>query len=81
MTQDEADLLRDVGEVLNGVPTDTVLAVLSQLLAATIAYGAQDIQEADELVGSIGNRLKVGVRDNWNELRQARFEVTSAGRA
>ncbi len=81
MTPDETSLLRDVGQVLNGVPTDTVLTVLSQLLAATIAYGAQDIQEADELVGSIGTRLKLGVRRNWDELRQARFEVTSAGRA
>jgi hypothetical protein len=81
MTPDESALLRDVGQVLDGVPTDTVLAVLSQLLAATIAYGARDIQEADELVGSIDARLKNGVRRNWDGLRQARFEVTSAGRA
>jgi len=81
MTPDESDLLRDVGLVLNGVPTDTVLSVLAQLMAATIAYGARDIQEADELAGALDGRLKVLVRQNWDVLRQARFDATSGGRA
>ncbi|MEI9985324.1 MAG: hypothetical protein WDN69_20290 [Aliidongia sp.] len=81
MTQDESALVRGVGEVLNGIPTDTVLSVLTNLMAAAIGYGASDIQEADELIGSIDTRLKTLVRQNWDTLRQARFDVTSGGRA
>jgi hypothetical protein len=81
MTQDEGVLVREVGEVLNGVPTDTVLSVLANLMAATIGFGARDIQEADELVGSLDVRLKVLVRQNWDTLRQARFDATAAGNA
>jgi len=81
MTQDEGTLVREVGEVLNGVPTDTVLSVLTNLMAATIGYGARDIQEADELVDSLDARLKLLVRQNWDALRQARFDATAAGRA
>jgi len=81
MTQDEGVLVREIGEVLNGVPTDTVLSVLANLLAATIAYGARDIQEADELVGSLDARLKILVRQNWDALRQARFDATTVGNA
>ena len=81
MTQDEGVLVREVGEVLNGVPTDTVLSVLASLMAATIGYGARDIQEADELVDSLDTRLKLLVRQNWDTLRQARFDATTAGRA
>ena len=81
MTQDESALLQDVGEVLQGVPTDTVLAVLAKLMAATIAYGASDIEEADALVESLDGRLRLGVRQNWDALRQVRFEATCGGRA
>jgi hypothetical protein len=81
MTQDEGALVREVGEVLNGVPTDTVLSVLASLMAATIGYGARDIQEADELVGALDARLKILVRQNWDTLRQARFDATAAGNA
>lgn len=81
MTPDESALLQEVGEVLHGVPTDTVLAVLAKLMAATIAYGASDIEEADALVASLDDRLKRGVRQNWDALRQARFEATCGGRA
>ena len=81
MTQDEGTLAREVGEILNGVPTDMVLAVLTNLMAATIGYGARDIQEADELVDKLDARLKFLVRQNWDTLRQARFDATAAGRA
>jgi hypothetical protein len=81
MTQDEGVLVREVGEVLNGVPTDTVLSVLASLMAATIGYGARDIQEADELVGALDSRLKILVRQNWDTLRQARFDATAVGSA
>ena len=81
MTQDESVLLRDIGQVLQGVPIDTVLSVLANLLAGTIAYGARDIQEADELIGAVETKLKTLVRQNWDTLRQARFDATMAGRA
>ena len=81
VTPNESALLRDIGQVLQGVPIDTVLSVLANLMAGTIAYGARDIQEADELVGAVEAKLKTLVRQNWDTLRQARFDATTAGRA
>jgi hypothetical protein len=81
MNADETALLREIGHTLEGVPANTILTVLAELMAATIAYGAEDIAEADGVVGRLDARLKAAVRANWDALRRVRFENTCAGRA